>query len=325
MVRPGFCAIALLTAACASAPPTRRAPAAEFLPPDVEAMSLLGEPLVRPALAPAVEKQRQEQLEVAQRDYDAHPESAEAIIELGRRTAYLGRYREAIAIFTDGIRKHPDDARLYRQRGFRYITVRRFADAVNDLKFASLLLRGRADEPEPEAEETAGPPSSLRSNIDYQLGLAYFLEGDFDDAVSAYRKCLGLSNNPDRVVAASQWLYTALRRLGRAEEAEKVLQPISISMDVVASVPYHKLLLMESGEIAPQELTQQDPNSVDGVTILYGIGSWYYDGGQPEKAVPFWERVVHGSQWPAFGYIAAEADLARVGVRASLYPNFHAE
>ncbi len=311
MVRPGLCAIALLTAACATAPPPRRAPAAEFLPPDVEAMSLLGEPLSRPALEPAVEKQREEQLEAAQQEYDRHPESADAIIDLGRRTAYLGRYREAIAIFTEGIRKHPDDPRLYRQRGFRYITLRRFADAVHDLNFASLLVRGRPDVLEPEAEESGGPPSSLHSNIDYQLGLAYFLEGDFEHAATAYRQCLALANNPDRVVAASQWLYTALRRLGRAEEAEKVLQPISISMDVVASVPYHKLLLMESGEIAPQELAAQDANSVDGVTILYGIGSWYYDGGQPEKALPFWKRIVRGTQWPAFGYIAAEAELAR--------------
>ena len=44
-----------------------------------------------------------------------------------------------------------------------------------------------------------------------------------------------------------------LRRLGRANEAEKLLEPISIDLDVVDSVPYHKLLLMFEGEIAPED------------------------------------------------------------------------
>lgn len=313
-MRVTVCAIALLTAACASAPPPPQgAPAEQFLPPDVEAMSLLGEPLTRPTLPADIEKQREEQLEAAQRDYDAHPESADAIILLGRRTAYLGRYREAIAIFTEGIRKHPDDARLYRHRGHRYITVRRFSDAVRDLQFAALLVRDKPDQVEPEDEPNARSVSqtSLHSNIYYHLGLAYYLEGDFEHALRAYRRCLTLANNPDRLVATSQWLYMTLRRLGLVQEADKALQPISISMDVVENIPYHKLLLMESGDIAPEELTAQDANSIDGTTILYGLGNWYYDNGQPEKAFPFWEKVVHGTQWPAFGYIAAEAEIAR--------------
>ena len=119
MTRISISAAALLCAACTSTPvPTPPAPEHD-LPPDVEAVSLLGKPLTSPPLAPDVEKKREEELALAQRDYDAHPESADAIIWLGRRTAYLGRYREAINIFTEGIRKHPDDARLYRHRGHR--------------------------------------------------------------------------------------------------------------------------------------------------------------------------------------------------------------
>ncbi len=308
-----LCAVILLAAACATVPPPHGAPAEQFLPPDIEAMSLLGEPLVRPALPADVQKQREEDLAAAQREYDAHPNSADAIIWFGRRTAYLGRYREAIAIFTEGIRKHPDDARLYRHRGHRYITVRRLADAVRDLESAAILVRGKPDEIEPDGQPNPRniPLTTLHSNIDYHLGLAYFLEGDFERALRAYRHCLTLAKNPDSVVSASQWLYMTLRRLGRVKEAEKVLEPISISLDVIENIPYHKLLLMESGEIAPEELMAQDSNSIDGTTILYGIGNWYFDNGQPEKALPLWEKILRGSQWPAFGYIAAEAEVAR--------------
>jgi tetratricopeptide (TPR) repeat protein len=284
----------------------------QMLPPDVEAISLLGKPLSSPALPADVEKKREEELAQAQRDYDANPNSADAIIWLGRRTAYLGRYREAINIFTDGIRKHPDDARLYRHRGHRYITVRHFRDATKDLEFAAMLVRGKPDEVEPDGQPNARniPTGSLQSNIFYHLGLAYYLSGDFDRALTAYRKCLDLAKNPDRLVSTSHWMYMTLRRLGRVKEAEKVLEPISIDLDVIENISYHKLLLMYGGEIAPEELVKADPSTTEGATILYGIGNWYFYNGQPDRAYVLWQKVLDGQQWSAFGYIAAEADMA---------------
>src|SRR5206468_6778419 len=258
MMRIRFAAAALLCAACTS-PPVPIPPAPEHdLPPDVEAVSLLGKPLISPPLAPDVEKKREEELAQAQREYDAHRESADAIIWLGRRTAYLGRYREAINIFTEGIRKHPDDARLFRHRGHRYITVRRLPDAVHDLEFAALLVRGKPDEVEPDGQPNARniPTGTLQSNIFYHLGLAYYLQGDFDHALRAYERCLALAKNPDRLVSTSYWMYMTLRRLGRVKEAEKLLEPISIDLDVIENVSYHKLLLMFGGEIAPEELVK---------------------------------------------------------------------
>ncbi len=77
------------------------------------------------------------------------------------------------------------------------------------------------------------------------------------------------------------------------------------------SVPYHKLLLMYGGEIAPEELLRQDANTADGTTILYGIGNWYFVNGQTERARPLWQKVLDGNQQFAFGYIAAEAEMAR--------------
>jgi tetratricopeptide (TPR) repeat protein len=264
-------------------------------------------------LAPEVQKKREEELAQAQRDYDANPNSADAIIWLGRRQAYLGNYRDAIATFTEGIRKRPDDARLYRHRGHRDITIRRFREAVQDLEFAALLVKGKPDEVEPDGQPNARniPTSTLQSNIFYHLGLSYYLLGDYDRALRAYQRGLELAKNPDSIVSTSHWLYMTLRRLGRVKQAEKVLEPISIDMDVIENVPYHKLLLMYGGEIAPEELARQDPNTVDGATILYGIGNWYFYNGQPEKAYPVWKKIIDGPQWSAFAYIAAEADIAR--------------
>lgn len=80
---------------------------------------------------------------------------------------------------------------------------------------------------------------------------------------------------------------------------------------MIENIAYHQLLLMDSGEIAPEELVQQDPNTTDGATIFYGIGNWYFCSGQPERAYPLWQKILAGNQWAAFGFIAAEAELAR--------------
>ena len=261
-----------------------------------------------------VRAKREAELAEARATFEKNPNDADAIVWLGRRTAYLGRYPEAIDIFTDGIRKHPRDARLYRHRGHRWITMREFDRAIADLEKAAALTRGRPDEIEPDGQPNARniPIGSLQTNICYHLGLAHYLEGDFERALAVYTPCNALSTNPDRLVSLAHWHYMTLRRLGRTELAERVLEPISSSMDVIENTAYHKLALMYRGEIAPEELVKQDANTTDGATILYGIGNWYLYNGQPEKARPLFEQVVAGNQWASFGFIAAEAELARM-------------
>lgn len=262
----------------------------------------------------ATRAQREKELAAARAAYEKNPGDADAIIWLGRRTAYLGRYAEAVAIYTEGTKKHPRDARMLRHRGHRWITLRELDRAVADLERAASLVSGRPDEIEPDGLPNARniPTSTLHSNIWYHLGLARYLRGDLDGALDAYRRCLAVSRNPDGVVSSSYWVYSILRRLGRTAEAEKVLEAISTDMDVIENVAYHKLLLMAKGEIDPSELVSQDPSTVDGATILYGVGNWFFYNGQAERAKTLFEKVTAGPQWASFGFIAAEADLRRM-------------
>src|SRR5687768_8088235 len=104
------------------------------------ARSLQGEPLSRfidrpaPTVSAEAAKQMEHQLAEARAGYDANPNDPEKIIWLGRRLAYPGRFKEAIDVFSEGIRKFPKDARFYRHRGHRYITLRRFDLALRDFK-----------------------------------------------------------------------------------------------------------------------------------------------------------------------------------------------
>ena len=80
------------------------------------------------------------------RAYKRNPDDVEAAIWLGRRTAYLGRFTEAIEIYTRAIETHPDEPRLYRHRGHRYITIRKPDLAIKDLQKAAELVEGSPDQ-----------------------------------------------------------------------------------------------------------------------------------------------------------------------------------
>jgi tetratricopeptide (TPR) repeat protein len=283
--------------------------------PTPEATSLFGKPLVSAPPTGETRTRLEADLAKAQADYDRDPSSAEAAIWLGRRLAYLGRFRDAIDAYTRGIAKHPSEPRLYRHRGHRYITVRKFEDAIADLRRASQLVAGKPDEVEPDgAPNKAGiPRSTLQSNIWYHLGLAHYLKGDFRGALASYQEGMKVSRvNDDMLVATADWLYMTLRRLKRDDEAKRVLEPIKEQMDILENGAYHARLLMYKGQRTPESVLNL--NTADDVQIAtqgYGVGNWYLVNGDKTKAKAIFDRVVAGRAWPAFGFIAAEADLKR--------------
>jgi Flp pilus assembly protein TadD len=281
-----------------------------------EAVSLAGKPLYRPELSPETRARLEKNLADAQASFDRDPGDPENVIWLGRRLAYLGRYRDAIEVYSRGIEKHPGSFKLYRHRGHRYITVRQLDDAIADLEKASKLIEGVPDEVEPDgAPNAAGiPRSSSHSNIWYHLGLAYYLKGDFENARRAYEACMEFSrSNDDMLVATSDWLYMIYRRLGREKDALAVLEPIREDMDILENDSYHKRLLMYQGVLEPEDVL--DAETADDVAIAtqgYGVGNWYFYNGDVARAKAIFERVVSGTAWAAFGFIAAEADLKRM-------------
>jgi len=278
-----------------------------------EAVSLLGAALVRPALPQAARDLYENRLTEARRAYERTPGNADSIIWLGRRTAYLGRFREAIAIFSEGVAKHPGDARMYRHRGHRYITVRELDLAISDLSRAAQLVSGRPDEIEPDGIPNAlgVPTSTLQSNIWYHLGLAYYLKGDFNRALPAYREAMRVSGNPDMLVATSHWLYMTLRRLGRESEAEEVLRPITRDLKIIENDAYHRLLLLYRKDLSPDSLGRTGADALNDASIGYGLGNWHLYNGRRDAALAVFRQVLSGGNWPAFGHLAAEAEVAR--------------
>lgn len=299
-----------------------RADATPRLPEGAQAVSFLGEPLFPPELPPEVQARRELQLKEALQALEADPGGVESFIWAGRRQAYLGDYRKAIETFTRAIVLHPEDARLFRHRGHRYISVRELEKALQDFMTATELIEGTEDEIEPDGQPNAAgyPTSTLHFNIYYHYGLAHFIAGDFEEAEPIYRTCMAVSIHPDSKVATAHWLYMTLRRSGKGEEAREFILGLDLeewAQDVVESGAYLDLLrLYQDGESGRENpLPQMDPTTMDGAALGYGIGNFLFYTGFDEEARAVFEEITSAKgQWASFGYIAAEADLARLRV-----------
>ena len=273
-----------------------------------QAMSLSGKPL---HAAPPGQKTL-DQLAEAKNNYEAKPNDADNIIWYGRRTAYSGDFRGAIEIYSDGIEKFPNDDRMYRHRGHRYISIREFDRAIADLEQAAKLIEGKDNETEPDGQpnEQNIPVSSRHGNIWYHLGLAYYLKHDWENAFRAYQNGFNSGRNDDNRVSTTHWLYMIKRRMGDEKGAAKVLDVITVDMNVIENFSYHKLCLFYKGEMDVQGLIGDGEDTPSGASAAYGLANWYYYNGEDAKALEHLEALVATSSWAAFGFIAAEADLA---------------
>jgi tetratricopeptide (TPR) repeat protein len=278
---------------------------------DVEAISLLGDSLRRPAIDSTRLVAMAAQLDSARTAW-SEDSTADALIWVGRRLGYLGRYREAIAAFSTGIERFPDDPRFLRHRGHRRITVRELDRAVADLSRAAAMIAGRPDEVEPDGLPNVRniPTSTLQSNIWYHLGLAHYLQANWDAALGAYQQEAAIADNPDMQVATGWWRYLTLRRLGRRAAADSVLIPITAAMDIIENQSYHRLLLLAKGVLPVDSLTGGGTATPGDAAVGYGLGAWHLVEGRGEVADSLWSALVQGGNWAAFGTIAAEAELA---------------
>ena len=216
------------------------------------------------------------------------------------------------------MREHPQSFRLLRHRGHRYITLRRFDLAVRDLQRAAELARHVPDYYEADGAPNAHgiPRSTIQSNIHYHLGLAEYLLGHFKSARAAWQDCLFFARvNDDMLVATLYWRVLVAWKLGLEEEAQQLLGEVQNKMQILENDQYYRLLLFfKSGQGETQlqsELTSRDLKSS---TLANGLGAWHAHHGALIQARRAYRLAIETDVWAAFGFIAAEAELAPKGL-----------
>ena len=221
----------------------------------------------------------------------ADPRSIDRIIALGVAQSGVRQYREAIATFTKGLALAPNNALLYRWRGHRYLSTRQLDRALSDLTRGAKL-------------------DSTIYGIWYHLGVVKFARRDFAGAVDAFSRALPIAPDSGERAGSVDWLWMSLSRVGRAAEAQALLDK---KPDVTpGGNAYDQRLRLYRGQVSPDSVfTPADTGDITVATLSYGVGNWYLVRGDTAHARTWFERSVASGGWPAFGFIVSEIELRK--------------
>jgi tetratricopeptide (TPR) repeat protein len=265
-----------------------------------------------PEISQSARNKMQQDLNLAIANLEKNSNGLNELIWAGRRTAYLGNYYESMDFFSKAIALHPESAEPYRHRGHRWITLRCYDKAISDLTIATDLTKGKTDVVELDGmpNDKNIPTSTLQSNIWYHLGLAYYLTGDYNKAVDAFKSCFEVSTNPDMFIATANWYNNSLRKAGRISEADVFLKKINPNVELIENHDYLRILKLY---IDKQEITDpiqflKNEAGLGAASYGYGLGVYLLFKGEKNKANLVFNHILSLKQWGAFGYIAAEAE-----------------
>ncbi len=275
-----------------------------------QAVSLFGEPLY-------AQEDTTGAVAEADRALAEDPDDVELLIAAGRVRRNFWQYRQAMALYTQAMELAPNDWRPHRFRGHRYISVRDFQAAISDLERAREL-------------------APMNWDVSYHLGLAYYLAGRFQDATNEYLRCLELAHeplareaqapgfrscsqnmdDPESLVAMTEWAVRAALRTGREEVAAELLDRIPVGLEIRENLAYYHNLLSYKGVLTAEELLDPGPDApYRRETVGYGVANWFLVQGDTAAAVELLEELMQDEWWPGFGRIAAEVELARLTAR----------
>lgn len=247
----------------------------------------------------------------ARAKFDKEPTNPQLLIEIGMLQDSFMRHGEAVQTYSEGISKFPKDWRFLRYRGQRYISSRKFSEAIQDLE---------------KAKE-----STKRSyDVAYYLGLAYYFSGEYDKASSEFGRCEAQLKEPLResedlkglnsceigreeqafLVPLMYWRYLALRRGGKNAEAKAYADAVSPLWTLRSNKAFYDALLFFRGT---KEITEMldgaNEATRDYLTRSAGVAVQLFTEGERQRACSIWQRNAMDTKWNHLGVIAAEAEF----------------
>lgn len=277
-------------------------------PNEPEAISFSGKPLFSKAVEPVALAKSDSSINAIRGNENL---TEDDFVEIGKHYVATNRYKLAIANYSEGLVKFPDSYKLLRNRGHRYITLRKLNEAIRDLEKAAELIPAVGEEMEYGLD--GKPTATVRHQIYYHIGVYHFLKKDYIKAAAAFEKALAAADNSKNAVGASDWLYNCYMRIGRKDKADELLKPITPDYVEDKDQAYFRRVLFYKGLIGANELIDitmpPEKMSIQDVTKLYGLANWYKYQGNSEKSKELYNLVLQSDGWPGFAYAAAEKEL----------------
>ncbi len=277
--------------------------------PEPEAISFAGKPLYVNVVEAGVRAKSDSIIAVIKSKAQL---SEDDYVEIGKQLVATFRYKNAVDLYAEGLIKYPESYKLLRNRGHRYITLRKLDLAIADLIKAEELIRNEPDVMEFGAD--GKPTATVRHQVWYHQGVYYYLNKDYRQAATAFEKALATAGDNKNVAGSCDWLYNSYQRLGEKQKAMNTIQFINASYLEDKEQPYFRRILLYNGIITPEQLIDisKDPlqMSVQDITKLYGLANWYAYNGNPDKANKLYKIILQSNAWPGFAYAAAEKDVS---------------
>lgn len=283
------------------------APAGETLR---EGQTLIGTPLSEPGFPPELRHELELDLAIAQAALELAPHREDSWIWLGRRLGYLGRFEEAVEVFTQGLERFPDSYKLLRFRGRHLARSRQFEAAISDYTRALELMDGVQDSFEPDGIANAYnlPLGTFRSNLHYYRAQTSFAVGDFASLVSGMQAALDepLMMDPtgDMGVAIAYWLYIGHSLQGDESAAHAALAPVLADLPLIENANYLRGALFFKGEISRVEM-----ENYSGAIEQFALAMADRLAGDNAAAEARLETIVRAG---ASGFWPAETEILRI-------------
>jgi hypothetical protein len=83
-------------------------------------------------------------------------------------------------------------------------------------------------------------------------------------------------------------------------------------MEIIENEAYLQRLMVYKGETRAESLALPGMDPLQYATQNYGLSAWYDLNGRKSEAALLRRQILSSGFWPAFGYIAAEADSSRL-------------
>ena len=227
----------------------------------------------------------------------AKPRTYENLLELADALCWQLRFREAIDVLTQAAALEPERMEAYRRRGPKYLDTLQFEQALADYT---------------RCEQADGVSVMSR----YRIGMAHYLMGQYDAAISAFADSLAIApQDDDMYIADVYWLVLSQLRAGKADAAQKILrQHYRPDMYVGHHTAYEKAMRAAAGYAQSEDILQAldaEPDDLQYAMTAYGLCVLLEAHGETEKAATLQKKLLARSGfWFCFSFLAAWRDAA---------------